>query len=45
MPLGARPNNDIIWLSLDVWKDRAFFNEQSFSAGTLRLPPWMFQRR
>ena len=33
MPMGSKQNNDIIWLSLDVWKDRVFFNEQSFPAG------------
>ena len=33
MPMGSRQNNDILWLSMDVWKDGVFFNEQSFPAG------------
>ena len=33
MPLGIRQNNNFLGLTLDVWQDKVFYNEQEYPAG------------
>ena len=33
MPLGIKQNNNLLYLTLDVWQDLVFLNEQAYPAG------------
>lgn len=33
MPLGIKQNNNLLCLTLDVWQDLVFLNEQAYPAG------------
>lgn len=33
MPLGTQQNNDFAQVTIDVWNDKVFYQEQEFPAG------------
>ena len=40
MPLGIKQNNNLLYLTLDVWQDLVFLNEQAYPA-RMSPPCWM----
>lgn len=44
MPLGVKQSNSFLYISLDVWQDRVFYNEKDYPAGYFAASILNFQR-
>ena len=44
MPLGVKQSNSFLYISLDVWQDRVFYNEKDYPAGYFSASILNFQR-